>query len=52
MSHGEQLRAGADEKLEVDPANLKFLYQGVSAADMQGKPYGQIPWRLGILTPR
>jgi Glycosyl hydrolase family 62 len=51
FSHGELLRAGEDERLEVDPADLRLLYQGVSDADRQGKPYGQIPWRLGVLEP-
>jgi len=49
FSHGELLRAGFDEKLEVDPARLRLLYQGVSDEDKQGKVYGQIPWRLGLL---
>jgi hypothetical protein len=51
ISHGELLRTGVDERLEVDPDNLRFLYQGVLERDRQGKPYGQIPWRLGILEP-
>jgi hypothetical protein len=51
FSHGELIRAGHDEKLEVDPADMRFLYQAVSDADRQGKPYGAIPWRLGILQP-
>jgi hypothetical protein len=45
------LRIGRDEKLEVDPANLRFLFQGVLEKDHQGKPYGEIPWRLGLLEP-
>ena len=49
ISHGELLRSGSDEKLEVDPGRLKFLFQGVSDADRAGKAYGQIPWRLGLL---
>jgi hypothetical protein len=49
ISHGELLRSGIDEKMEIDPANLKLLYQGVTDADMAGKPYGKIPWRLGLL---
>jgi hypothetical protein len=49
ISHGELLRAGYDEKLEVDPANLRFLFQGVSDVEKAGKPYGEIPWRLGML---
>ena len=51
ISHGELLRTGRDEKLEVDPANLRFLFQGVLEKDHQGKPYGEIPWKLGLLEP-
>ena len=51
ISHGELLRAGYDERLEVDPERLRFLYQGVLDHSRRGKPYGQIPWRLGILEP-
>ena len=49
ISHGELLRAGFDERLEVDPANLRFVFQGVADNERAGKPYGQIPWRLGML---
>jgi hypothetical protein len=49
ISHGELLRAGYDEKLEVEPGNLRFLFQGVLDKERAGKNYGQIPWRLGIL---
>ncbi len=49
ISHGELLRAGCDQRLEVDPAHLVFLFQGVSDRDRAGKPYGKIPWRLGLL---
>jgi len=51
ISHGELLRAGYDEKLEADPENLRFLFQGVLNRDRASKNYGQIPWRLGILEP-
>ena len=51
ISHGELIRAGIDQTLEVDPANLRFLFQGVLDRDRDGKPYGEIPWRLGLLTP-
>ncbi len=47
--HGELLRAGVDERLEVEPTGLRFLFQGVAEADRRGKPYGEIPWRLGLL---
>jgi hypothetical protein len=49
ISHGELLRAGYDHRLEVDAASLRFLFQGVRDKDRTGRPYGQIPWRLGIL---
>jgi hypothetical protein len=51
ISHGELLRSGYDERLEVDSANLRFLFQGVTDEEMRGKKYGEIPWRLGILKP-
>ncbi|MGE5608561.1 MAG: non-reducing end alpha-L-arabinofuranosidase family hydrolase, partial [Bacillota bacterium] len=49
ISHGELLRSGYDEKLEVDPHHLRLLFQGVSDKAKAGKDYGQIPWKLGIL---
>lgn len=49
FSHGELIRAGVDERLEIDPHGLQFLCQGVSDEHRQGKPYGEIPWRLGLL---
>jgi len=51
FSHGELFREGVDERLEVDPANLRFLFQGVADEERKGKKYGDIPWRLGILEP-
>jgi len=51
ISHGELLRAGFDERLEVDTADLRFLFQGVTNQARAGKPYGQIPWRIGMLEP-
>jgi hypothetical protein len=50
-SHGELLRTGYDQKMEVDPARLEFLFQGVIDRDRAGKKYGDIPWRLGLLKP-
>ncbi len=51
ISHGELLRAGYTERLEVDPDNIRFVFQGVLNRDRAGKKYGLIPWRLGILKP-
>jgi hypothetical protein len=50
ISHGELLRAEYDERLEIAPTSLRFVFQGVTAAEAEGKVYGQIPWRLGLLT--
>jgi hypothetical protein len=51
ISHGELIRTGTDEMMEVDPASLRFVFQGASDAEYRNNPYGQIPWRLGILEP-
>jgi hypothetical protein len=50
ISHGELLRAGYDESLTIEPANVQFLIQGVSDQLKAGKKYGEIPWQLGLLT--
>jgi hypothetical protein len=52
FSHGEMIRAGYDERLEIEPEKLVFLFQGVSDEQRAGKPYGQIPWKLGLLSLR
>ncbi len=52
VSHGELVRSGVDERLEVDPADVRLVFQGVSDADRKGKAYGDILWRLGLLSLR
>lgn len=50
ISHGEFLRAGIDERLEVDPSNLRLLFQGASDREYRASGgYGKIPWKLGLL---
>ena len=49
VSHGEMVRDGYDQKLEIDPAKLQFLYQGVDPAQT-GVDYSQLPYRLSLLT--
>jgi len=49
LSHGELIRAGVDEFMEVDPANLRFVFQGASDKEYRGQGYGGIPWRLGMI---
>jgi hypothetical protein len=51
FSHGELLRRGYDQNLVADPVDLRFLFQGVTDKEKRGKKYGQIPWRLGMLSP-
>ena len=51
VSHGELVREGCDQTLTVDPANLRFVFQGMLEKDKAGKRYGQFPWRIGLLTP-
>lgn len=52
ISHVELIRAGGNERLEVNPADMTVIFQGVSDTDRAGKQYGQIPWRLGLLRQR
>ena len=51
VSHGELFRAGNDERMEIGPDMPRMLFQGVREEDRRGKPYGEIPYRLGILSP-
>ena len=52
ISHGELVRVGSDERLLVDPKNLKMVFQGMLQRDKQRKGYGDFNWKIGILTPR
>ena len=49
FSHGEILRTGYDETLQIDPTNLQFLYQGANPT-ANAPSYSQIPWQLGLAT--
>jgi len=49
ISHGELIRDGYDQKLEIDPANLQLLYQGADPATTSVE-YSQIPWKISLLT--
>ena len=49
FSHGEVLRTGDDELLQIDPSNLQFLYQGDNPT-ANASNYNAIPWQLGLAT--
>lgn len=49
VSHGELIRSGVDELMELDPEHLRFVFQGVDAEGYQAKKYGSIPWKIGVL---
>ncbi|PQO33472.1 glycoside hydrolase [Blastopirellula marina] len=51
VSHGELIRAGHDQTLTIDPADMRFIFQGTWDKDKQGKAYGKFLWRIGMLTP-
>ncbi len=49
VSHGELLRSGWDERLEVASDRWDFLVQGMAAAEHKGE-YPLLPWRLGLIS--
>lgn len=49
ISHGELLRAGAGERMELRPGPLCYLFQGARDLQVIGRPYGRVPWRIGLL---
>jgi len=48
ISHGEILRTGYDQNLEISACGMSFLYQGLAPG--AGGSYGSLPYRLGLLT--
>ncbi len=51
ISHGELIRDGHDQRLSVDPADLRFVFQGMWDRDKTGQNYGRLQWRIGLLQP-
>ncbi|KAG7291254.1 hypothetical protein NEMBOFW57_001266 [Staphylotrichum longicolle] len=49
ISHGEVVRTSVDQRLEIDPCGIRFLYQGMDPKASGGE-YNALPWRLGLIT--
>ena len=52
LSRGEILRSSYDQRMEIDPLHLQFLFAGIDEYDKTDRGYGQIPWRIGLLEPQ
>ncbi|MBL0158383.1 MAG: hypothetical protein IPP47_14960 [Bryobacterales bacterium] len=50
ISHGELIREGNDERLVINPAQIRFLIQGLPAGAHAGA-YAELTWRLGLIAP-
>lgn len=48
VSHGELLRTGNDERLEIDETDMTLLIQGLPDNEWSSS-YGKMAWRLGLL---
>jgi hypothetical protein len=52
VSRGEILRSSYDQRMEIDPLHIQFLFAGIDEYDKTDRGYGQIPWRIGLLEPQ
>jgi hypothetical protein len=52
ISRGEILRSSYDQRMEIDPMQIRFLFAAIDEYDKTDRGYGQIPWRIGLLEPQ
>jgi hypothetical protein len=52
ISRGEILRSSYDQRMEIDPLQIRFLFAAIDEYDKTDRGYGQIPWRIGLLEPQ
>ena len=48
VSHGEAIRTGYNQWLEIDPQDGRWLVQGILKMELK-EPYALLPWKLGII---
>lgn len=48
VSHGEVIRTGYNQRMEYDPADCRWLIQGILKED-SNLAYPSLPWKLGIM---
>lgn len=48
ISHGDLVRAGADETFPIDPCNLQMVFQGRDPNS--NAEYDKLPYKLGLIT--
>ncbi|KAJ2922695.1 hypothetical protein H1R20_g14392, partial [Candolleomyces eurysporus] len=48
FSHGEMIRSGVDQEMKINPCKMVYFYQGMDP-NAEG-PYGDLPWRLALVT--
>ncbi|PPR01676.1 hypothetical protein CVT24_001505 [Panaeolus cyanescens] len=48
ISHGELIRTGYDQTLEISLCNMRYIYQGLDPE--AGGEYNALPWRLALIT--